>query len=401
MQYDIIIIGGGIVGLTLACALAQQCSLSIAIVEAQAEINEWQLSHYHHRVSAISLASKRIFSALNVWDDIKKKRVSPFSKMHVWDGFTQAEINFDSSEIAEICLGFIIENNVIQSALMEKIKRYPNIHFISAAHLIHYQQLEHDIELTLENKRILKAKLAIAADGSRSWLREMANIQLSKENYGQKAMVATVQTELPHYKTAHQVFLDTGPLAFLPLADENISSIVWSLDNDAAKEIESLTDEEFKSILTKKFGSCLGEIIFTTKRYSFPLIKQQTNYYVRDRIALVGDAAHTVHPLAGQGVNIGLLDAACLAEVLLTAIKANRNFANLATLRRYERWRRADSLPMITGIDAIKKIFASEKKSLRDLRAFGLNFSNRVQWIKNIFIQHAVGNRDGLPILAK
>lgn len=398
-SYDIIIIGGGIVGLTLSAALAKKSMLSIAVLESQAHFAPWTKDHYSHRVSAITLSSQRIFKALQVWDDIQEKRISPFTQIAVWDNSSQAELHFDCNEIAEPVLGFIIENNLIQAALLEKIKQHPQIQFISSAKLQGFQTKKEHIEL-LSDGETLQAKLIIAADGAHSWLRNEAGIAINKQSYDQEALVSTVKTTLPHQKIARQVFLKTGPLAFLPLADAKMCSIVWSLPHDEAKRLLGLEGDMFKTELAQAFSYRLGDIESIDERFAFPLARQQAESYVRPRIALVGDAAHTVHPLAGQGVNMGMLDAACLAEIILEACEKQRDFSSFTTLRRYERWRKADNFAMQTGIDMLKNLFESDKTVVQNFRAVGMNLTNKINWLKRIFVTHAVGDRAGLPKIA-
>lgn len=401
MTYDIVIIGGGMVGATVACALSQRTSLSIAILEAHPDAHPWDASQYHHRVSAISLSSQRIFSAINSWAPILQKRVSPFTKMAVWDAASTAAIHFDSRDIATSQLGFIIENNAIQTSLMDALSACSNVNLIAPVALKSYENHADFVEFDTENHGKIRAKLAIAADGAHSWLREKAGISITKKDYAQSAIVTTVTTELPHEKTARQVFLSSGPLAFLPLNEAHESSIVWALPTEEAENMLALEDELFKTALANAFDNRLGKITSIQKRHVFPLSQQQANSYIAPRVALVGDAAHTMHPLAGQGVNVGLLDAASLVDVITNAVNQRRDFASHATLRRYERWRKADNALMLNGIDVIKSVFANDKPIIKSARSVGLQLTESIQPLKNLFIRYAMGERGDLPFLAR
>lgn len=397
--HDIIIVGGGIVGLTLACALAQQTNLSLLVLDAQVPKTSAAQSEYH-RVSAITLASQRIFSALGVWENIKQIRVSPFTHIMVWDGHDRGEIEFDCKTVAETALGFIVENEVMQAVLYKKLSTYPQVKVLAPIQLQACSTTADSIQFTTTTQQQFTAKIAVAADGARSWLREQAEIPINQHDYEQTAIVATVSTALPHQKMARQVFLESGPLAFLPLVEENLSSIVWSVPNAQAKTLLALSDEAFKAALAKDFSYRLGEVLSVSQREGFPLHKQTAKHYLSPRIALVGDAAHTVHPLAGQGVNLGLLDAAALVEVIVQALQKGRDFSSFAALRPYERWRKADNMTMLAGIDTIKALFAANHPAVCSLRSLGLKVTNQTDWIKNFFIRQAIGDRTGLPKLA-
>ena len=397
MTYDVLIVGGGITGLTLACALAQKSSLTIGILDTKKPVLSWSLAQYHHRVSAITLASQQIFCSLNVWQQIKNKRVSSFNQVEVYDA-NHVKMEFNSREISEGNLGFIIENNVLQDALLENIAEYSHIHLHAPEILTKIKTLPDKIELSTAEKTF-SAKLAIAADGAQSWLRQQTGIAVDTHRYDEIAIVATVQTEWSHQKMARQIFLETGPLAFLPLCDEHLCSIVWSLPTDIANTFMTLDDEAFAKKLTETMG--LGAIKKVAPRYLFPLSRQKADHYIQERIALIGDAAHVVHPLAGQGVNMGLLDAASLAEVILDAHQTNRDFSSRHHLRRYERWRRADNFALFSAIDMFKTIFANKKKSMQSLRGLGMKMINQRNEIKNLFTRHATGRRNDLPKLAR
>lgn len=398
--HDVIIIGGGMVGLTLALALAKQTSLSIAVLEARDESVTWSADTYQARVSAFSLASERILTALEVWPAIAEKRISPFTQIQVWDHHAHGEINFHAQDIAEAKLGTIVENNLVQWALQEKVKQYPQITYISPVQLVDLRESNKGIELVTQDGEIIKGSLVVGADGAHSWLRRQANIDVVEQDYHQQAIVATVHTALPHQQVARQVFLETGPLAFLPLAAPNACSIVWSVPTVDALYLKALAPNLFKTRLTQVFGNRLGEVLEVEARFTFPLKAQQMTHYVKPRMAFIGDAAHTVHPLAGQGVNMGMLDACSLADVIADTVKGRRDFSALHHLRRYERWRKADNLPMMKGVDVLKQLFASEQQTVRWLRHIGLEATNQLNSIKNLFILQAVGNRGDLPKLA-
>lgn len=388
------IVGGGIVGLTLACALAQETDLSIVILESSPVNPTGQdllPAEYHPRVSAITLTSRRIFEHLSVWPSIEAKRVSPFKQIQVWDRTFNAEINFDAHHIDEDYLGFIVENQLIQSALLEKIHQFPQIQWVAPVTLQDSQITDRGIELKLTNQQTFSARIAVAADGVRSWLREQSGIQTNRHDYQQTAIVTNVKTSMPHDKTARQVFLKEGPLAFLPLADPYHCSIVWSLPTENAKTAMNLDEDTFKKQLAEAFDHRLGEVLTLSQRYSFPLVKQSVKNYVKGPIVLMGDAAHTIHPLAGQGVNMGLLDATSFAEIIIEARKKNRDFAARDTLRRYERWRKADNVWLLEGLDVIKFMFGSDQPFIKEICNVGVNWLNRTEWLKNIFTMHAVG----------
>lgn len=401
MNIDIAIVGGGMVGMTLACALAENTNLSIGILESRQTDYTFDQDSYHHRVSAIALSSKRIFQSLNVWQAISDARVSPFTAINVWDAANQAKINFECNEIAEPILGYIIENDVVQFALRERLKAMSQVSFIAPVTLTSCLQQDDGVYLHADDGRAYFAKLAVAADGANSWLRQQVGIAVSHKQYEQHALVATVQTELAHEKSANQVFLPTGPLAFLPLQPSKTSSIVWSLPPEEAARLTSIDDNLFHQELAQAFDHRLGAVTHSGPRFTFPLRRQQASAYVRDKVVLVGDAAHVMHPLAGQGVNVGLLDAASLAQVLAEGLAAGKEVSTARGLRRYERWRRADNLALLTGIDLIKHLFASGQPGIQTARGIGLSLTNKATALKNIFARYATGGRDDLPMLAK
>lgn len=390
--YDVVIVGGGVVGATAALALAKHSSLKIALLDAQTISHEWQDQKIDHRVSAISLASQKIFEKLKVWEKIRAKRVSHYSHMHVWEeGF--AKIDFDCTDVRANSLGCIVEDTVLRSSLHAAIRECGNINLLYAMSLSELHEKPDVIELVAAHNQKITAKLLVAADGAHSWVREQVKVPLKTVDYQHTAIVATVKTQLQHQATAWQRFSATGTLAFLPLRDPHLSSIVWSTLPQHAEELLAQDDTLFKKSLGEAFSHKLGDVLLVDKRYHFPLRMRHAKNYVKHRIALIGDAAHTIHPLAGQGVNMGLQDAICLSSVVLNALNKNRDFASFATLRRYERPRKTDNLIMLTAVDVLKKLFMSDKKNILQLRHFGLNFTDNASWLKNFFTNYALGSR--------
>lgn len=401
MSFDVVIVGGGLVGRTLALALAQTTDLSVAILEANAiSVEDTITKKYQPRVSAINLASQRLFKRLGIWKAIENIRISPLKQIDVWDAVTKKNIHFDAQMIAEPVLGHIIENEVILMALKQKLAQYSHVKWFAPVKLKSYQ-LTNDSVTISTTTHVINAKLAVAADGAASWLRTQVGISTKEYDYEQRAIVCMVKTQRSHEKVARQVFLPEGPLAFLPLAQPDLSSIVWSQPVEMANRLQQMTEEEFKSKLNAVFENRLGNIIEVGQRYAFPLKRLNAQQYIAKRSALVGDAAHTVHPLAGQGVNIGLMDAASLAELLAQACRNQQDIANDLLLKRYQRWRKNANFPLLYGIDGIKNIFAMKTPLVKTTRAWGMQLSNRFNFIKNIIMKEAIGDRLDLPQLAK
>jgi 2-octaprenylphenol hydroxylase len=399
-NYDIAIVGSGIVGAATALALAKHTSLKIAVLEVKSPALSWQADQLEQRVSAIAPSSKRIFEKLNVWSGIAGRRISPYQGMQVWDAAGKGELNFSAQALGEEVLGYIIEDNVIRMSLLEEFNNCNNLDFLFPLTIQSWQENSDHLLLTTDEQTI-QTKLLIAADGAESWVRQQAAIELKSWDYQHTALVMTVRTELPHHGVARQRFLSTGPLAFLPLSEPHRSSLVWSVTPDYATHLLSLDDKAFSATLGEAFDNKLGAIISVTSRQSFPLRMRHAKQYVQNRIALIGDAAHTVHPLAGQGVNMGLLDATTLADVIIAAHHKQRDVGSLATLRRYERWRKGDTLAMLATVEALKHLFASQAKPVQYLRNAGLAMTNQLPWLKDFIASYALGKRSDLPSLAQ
>lgn len=392
---DITIIGAGVVGLTLACLLAQQ-QLNVTVVEAKS-LADFNFSADHDvRVSAISKVTQRLLQIVNVWDDLVAHRVSSFDAIDVWDELSSATINFDSADAAISELGFIVENNLMQHVLQKKLKSFPNVTLITDTLKSYHENPDHLI-LQFQNHTPITTRLIIGADGANSMLRQLANIDVHERSYQQHALIATVKTSLPHLSKARQRFLAKGPLAFLPLSDPYLCSIVWSTSPEEAQQLKNLPAAEFNQTLAQAFQYTLGNVTVLEPRMVFPLTMRHAKHYVKSRLALVGDAAHTIHPLAGQGLNIGLLDAVTLAEVIIQAKQKNRDWGSIHTLKRYERWRKGHNWQMISLMDGFNQFFGSQNTWVQKIVPLGCDLMQRTAPLKNFIMRQAMGFSRDLP----
>jgi len=398
-QFDVVIIGAGIVGATAACALGE-AGVRVALVEARPLASDADHGVRDARVFAITRASQRIFEALGVWERIMARGAYPFSDMEVWDAGGTGVIHFDCADIGEPCLGHMIEPRIIHAALLERLRSIAAITLFCPAQFTDITIDEAAVSVNLDDGSTMNAALIAAADGARSPLRERLGIPTRMHDYRQSSLVARVATEFPHQATARQRFLPGGPLAFLPM-EENWSSIVWTLPTAGIAGMLALERDIFHAALGQAFDLRLGRIVDSERRESFPLMRLHAEHYVRERVALMGDAAHAIHPLAGQGVNLGLLDAAVLAEVVLAARSCGGDPGSLSVLRRYERWRRGDNLLMMSAMDGFSVLFGNELGPVRWLRNFGLSMVNAAGPAKDLLMRHAAGLAGDLPVLAR
>ncbi|MFN7096304.1 MAG: UbiH/UbiF/VisC/COQ6 family ubiquinone biosynthesis hydroxylase [Gammaproteobacteria bacterium] len=398
-QHDIVIVGDGVIGLTLAHALAQR-EINVALISQQAFQVSDNPQKYDTRVSAITLSSERIFKSIGVWDKIVARRVSPFRDLRVWDATGPGQIHFDSAWAGQSHFGHIIENSVMLAALQENITTYPTLTCYNDTELTELLKTAEGI-IVKTAEQTLMAKLLIGADGANSWVRQAAGFTLEQESYKQVAIVATVQMELAHHETALQRFMPTGPLAFLPLNHSHDCSIVWSCAPEMANQILAYDDEQFCQQLAEAIEFRLGKVLESSPRLSFPLIMRHAERYVMPHIALVGDAAHTIHPLAGQGMNMGLLDVAVLVDTINKMYELKRPLGYLPLLRQYERERRSANLLMIKMMDGFKRLFSNTNPLLITARNYGLNATDSLPWLKTMLMQHAMGNQIETPVLAR
>lgn len=399
-QFDVIIIGGGMVGLTAACAIAD-ADVSVCVVDNASPCVTNLSSDYDFRVSALTVASQQLLKNIDAWNDIVERRTHPFRDMHVWDGAGAGHIHFTCTDVGEPALGHIVENSVIVAALTQAAARRPNITHLCQRQPKRWLQGQDRVGVELNFGEHLQAKLIIGADGAQSWVRAQMGVRMNGWSYKQHGVVCTVRSENSHRDTAWQKFLPAGPLALLPLGDGRCS-IVWSTSSAQAQQLLALTDDAFLAEMNRALGTSeLGAIVQASPRAAFPLHLQHTLNYVAPRVALIGDAAHTVHPLAGQGVNLGLLDAAALAEEITKAIHARRDIGDFSTLRRYERRRKGHNLMVMGVMDGFKRGFGSQFLPVVGVRNLGLTLTNHFSALKREIIRHAMGLTGDLPELVK
>jgi len=397
---DVAVVGSGVVGLTLAALLARS-ALRVTLIESQRLPPAEVPTDYDLRVFAVSRASAQILLACGAWTYVEGSRHGCFRRMEVWDQHSNGRIRFDSAAIAEPTLGYIVEQSVLRMALERVLGQRANVTWYRPAALQAWSREADRLHIALVDGRRFGTRLLVGADGADSRVRQLAGIGYERHDYEQEAVVCNVRTELTHAETARQRFLGTGPLAFLPLDDMHMCSIVWSTIPAQARNLVAVDEQGFRGELTTAFEHTLGRVVAAGPRASFPLSKGRAQCYVQSRIALVGDAAHTIHPLAGQGANIGLLDAATLAQLVIEAADAGVDTGSLRLLRRYERWRKGENLLMQSAMDGFKYLFGSEQRSLQRLRGLGLNLTDRAAPIKNLIMRRAMGLDGDLPRFAR
>lgn len=387
-------------GATIACALGNS-ELNVAVIESFYPKEFEQTQPNDLRVSAISIASQNILKMVGAWDGIVSRRSCPYRRMKVWESSEEsASTEFISDNIGREYLGHIVENRVIQLSLLEQLQTFTNIDLICPAKISEVDYSPGSSLIRFEDGKELVAKLLIAADGGESKVRQAAGIGVHKWDYEQYALVASVTTAYPQQDITWQQFTPTGPLAFLPLSGNN-ASLVWYNTPENVKRLMSLDDETFMQELLLTFPEAVGEIDQLLARGFFPLRRQHAQQYVAEGIALAGDSAHMIHPLAGQGVNIGLLDAAALAETILTAFKQGEDFTSLSALQAYEKQRRYHNLLMMQTMDAFYRVFSNQSMPLKIIRNVGLGLAGKLKPAQNKVMQFAMGLEGPLPLLAQ
>lgn len=386
-RYDAIIVGAGMVGLVSALALAKE-NFKVAIIDANPPKTD-DNNKISARVSAINLCSQALLAKLGILSKIPPDHTSPLTKMQIWDEIGGGHIEFNSLELNLPQLGLILFNEDIIRAAWLRLSEYTNVSFHHELPQSIVREPKH-IFLELKKNKV-SAHVLIAADGAHSWVRKTLGIKTDAKPYAQSGIVALIKTEIPHQQCAYQNFLPTGPLGVLPLKNPNEMAIVWSADSDYAHALLDMTEPQFNTALEKALGNKLGHISLISERQAFPLVASHAKQYCQERVALIGDAAHTIHPLAGQGLNLGFMDTKALIEAICEAREKERDIGAFRVLRQYERARKGDNISMLAAMRGFKTLFASQNRGLIQLRNLGIQVLNHFGPLKRIFARKGLG----------
>lgn len=400
-SFDIVVVGAGMVGASLAVLIAGSSwgqSLRIGVLEARPFARPDLSSSFDPRVVALTESSRQLFEQMGVWSSIAAQRVCAYHRMEIWEADGTGHIEFDCADVHQPNLGHIVENALIVGALLQRLEDMPNVELLCPAVVEDLTIAGSDSDmavLTLTDGRSVSAGLVAAADGANSGIRRLCGLKLRQWDYGHHAIVTTVATEKSHGHTARQRFLPAGPLAFLPLlgdgGDTRHCSIVWSQQTPVAESLMALDDTGFCQALGQAADHCLGEVVAADRRYCIPLWQRHAVDYTVPGVALLGDAAHSIHPLAGQGVNLGLQDAAVLAEEVQRALQRGLPPGDRLALARYQRRRKPQNLAMMAAMEGFKRLFESDKLPLRLLRNDGMALFNGAGPLKKQLIRQAMG----------
>ena len=385
-QFDISIVGGGMVGAAIAVALSQ-AGMRVALIEKQPPVAFDAASAPDLRVSSINLASEAWLTSLGAWQQLEKMRVCPYQRLQAFEQ-PGSIVTFNAADIKRSHLGHIVENNLLQLALWQQFNA--NVTTFCPSSVSALQQFADNTEITLDSGEALSAKLVIAADGANSKLRQLAGIGTNGWQYRQACLVALVNTPYPQQDVTWQQFTPTGPRAFLPLPDQQ-GSVVWYDDLVKVKQLAALNSTQLTQQLRKAFAAQLGEVEVVSSSW-FPLARMDANRYYAGRVVLAGDAAHTINPLAGQGVNLGFADAKLLTELIIDAQRHNSDIGSEQLLQRYQRKRKPANLLMMSAMDGFYQVFGNDIAPLRTLRQLALNVAARSSLLKTLVARYAVGS---------
>ncbi len=396
LQGEVLIVGGGLVGLSAAIGLAR-AGIHVIVVDREEPATQ-VLPAFDGRVSAIAHASRKALEALGIWAEVEE--AEPILDIRVSDGDSLLFLHYDHRELGTEPFGHMVENRLLRVALQAAVASCPTLTLLAPASVDRLDRDASGVRARLSDGRHLRAALAVAADGRQSPTRRAAGIGVMEWSYRQTGIVCTVAHELPHHGVAQERFLPAGPFAILPMTG-NRSSLVWTEKAALAPALLSLPEPDFLKELSLRFGDHLGELSVEGPRFGYPLAFQHAETYVADRLVLIGDAAHGIHPIAGQGLNLGLRDVAALVEILADQVRIGLDPGDALALQRYERWRRTDSLILAGVTDVLNRLFSNDFPPLRVARDLGLAAVDRMPGLKKVFMRHARGDLGRLPRLLR
>lgn len=395
LHSDVLIVGGGLVGGSLACALAQH-GISAVVVD-QEDSKTFADTAYDGRSSAIAGACQKLLDAVGIWKHMQPN-VQPILDIRVTDSDSPLFLHYDHTAVGE-AMGWMAENRVIRQGIQSRYAELDLVTVIAPETITSLERSVDGVLATLSNGQTIKSSVILACDGRRSKVRDMAKIKITTLPYHQTGIVMTVQHQQNHHGIAHEHFLPSGPFAILPLPGGYHSSLVWTEKDSLVPHLLALPPEQFHAELMSRFGDFLGEVKVVSKVFSYPLTLQFADRYIDRRLALVGDSAHGMHPVAGQGMNYGLRDVGALVEVLVQAKRLGTDLGSTTVLTQYQRWRRSDNMLMLGMTDGIVRLFSNDNAPLRFMRTMGLAAVNKMPKLKTFFIRHAMGNVGRLPRL--
>ena len=395
LSHEIVIAGAGLAGMPLASILGQ-AGFSVALVEAK-PLSQLISSKFDGRTTAVAMSSKRMLEVLGIWDTVDVY-AQPILDIRVADGGSPFFVHYTHQDVDSEALGWIVENRLLRAAMLEQLKKLPNVQLLEELEVSDVIPDRILCNVELSDGRILKTRLLVGADGRKSATRRLSGIQTKEWSYNQHAIVCTVRHELPHRSIAHEHFLPSGPFAILPML-ENRSSIVWTELSSLASHIMQLDSANFLAELQRRFGQFLGPLELEGPRGSYPLGSMTASSYIGPRVALVAEAAHTIHPIAGQGINIGWRDVAALSEVVINSLRLGLDPGAESILQKYQQWRRPDNISMMITTDFLNRLFSNRLPPLVAARNLGLGLVQRLPGVKKFFMRHAMGELGKLPRL--
>ncbi len=394
-ETDIIIIGGGMAGMTTAIGMAMS-GFDVTVVDHTPR-GDMSAGEFDGRSSALSYAPCQLFKALDIWKYLEDV-AQPILEIRITDGPSPLHLHFDNESLGDGPLGNMVENRHTRLALFKRMDELDNITYLAPEKVVSFNKEPSNVSVTLDSGKVIEGKLLLGIDGRNSQVRKWAGFHLHGWGYGQTGIVCTIEHEHSHCGIAHERFLPSGPFAILPLTG-NRSSIVWSEKDHLVDTIMGLSDRAFESELQRRVGDFLGKVNVVGGRFAYPLTLQYSDEFVSDRVTLVGDACHGMHPIAGQGLNLGLRDVAAIVEVVTDAARAGLDIGSVSVLEEYQQWRRVDNAALLSVTDVLTKLFSNDIAPIRHARDLGIAVVDQVEPLKNVFMQHARGTVGELPKL--